>query len=200
MSSRDWNTIGAGDRSPGWMRWAILPPLIPLAALVCLQFGPHPARRLYGFLIFGAGLAGLIVGIMRAIWYGSRPSDIPASMVKTALAVAWLMSLVFTAVGLSEALSVPPWAIAGAIPIAAVAVLVYIARQSQADDAADGTPDPCWSMGGVYYNPKDPALLVRARVGYGYTVNMANPRAYRFLVGFFGGIAVLVGFLLWSLR
>jgi hypothetical protein len=205
MSSRDWNTIGAGDRSPAWMRWAILPPIIPLTALAWIRFG-HPAvtrtsRPFYGFLIFGAGLATLIVGMMLAIWHGSQRAALPPPMVKIPMAVAWLVSVIFTAVGLSQVLPIPPWSIPAVIPMVAIAVIIYIARtQSELDGAADSTPDECWSGSGVYYNPQDPAMLVRARIGYGYTLNMANPWAYRIIIGFVGGVAILVGFLILSLR
>jgi uncharacterized membrane protein len=37
-------------------------------------------------------------------------------------------------------------------------------------------------------------------VGYGYTLNMANRWAYRIMIGFFVGIALLVGFLIWALQ
>ena len=78
--------------------------------------------------------------------------------------------------------------------------MYLIKSQAGADDAPDTTPNECWSLGGVYSNPKDPALFVRARVGYGYTFNRANPWSYRVMIAFFAGIALLVGFLILSLR
>ena len=66
--------------------------------------------------------------------------------------------------------------------------------------AANPTPDECWSLGGIYYNPKDPSMFVPARIGYGYVLNFVNPWSYRIMIGFFGGVAVLIGFLFWALR
>jgi uncharacterized membrane protein len=53
---------------------------------------------------------------------------------------------------------------------------------------------------GIYSNPKDPAMFVSARLGYGYVLNMANPWSHRIMIAFFAGIAALIGFLLWALR
>ncbi len=47
--------------------------------------------------------------------------------------------------------------------------------------AADRTPDECWKWGLFYYNPEDPALLVKKRVGIGWTINFAHRGAWIFL-------------------
>jgi hypothetical protein len=47
---------------------------------------------------------------------------------------------------------------------------------------SDGTPDECWKLGQIYYNPNDPALLVEKRFGVGYTINFGN-RASWLLIG-----------------
>ncbi|HMF56947.1 MAG TPA: DUF1648 domain-containing protein [Pyrinomonadaceae bacterium] len=50
---------------------------------------------------------------------------------------------------------------------------VYVQRSS---DAAH------WYAGGLlYFNPQDPALVVEKLAGFGYTLNMANKRAYVYL-------------------
>ena len=48
------------------------------------------------------------------------------------------------------------------------------------DDApvGDRTPDACWKLGLIYYNPNDPAVLVEKRFGVGWTLNFANPRSW----------------------
>ena len=205
MSSRDWSTIGTGGRSPRWVRWALLPPILPLAAFLWLCFG-HPAvtarsHHLYGFLIFGAGLSALITGMMTAIWYGSQRSMVSELIAKMAIAIASVLSVIFTAIGLSGALRITPWWIPAGIPIAAIGLVIFLARkQSELEQTAGPTPDECWSLNGIYYNPSDPSLFVPARVGYGMTLNMGHRWARRILFGFFGGIALLAGFLVWSLR
>jgi protein-S-isoprenylcysteine O-methyltransferase Ste14 len=215
MSSRDWSTIGAHAALPRWARWAIPPLLIPLAGIawliirwndIPLRYG-HPLitrtpLHVFGFLIFAEGLASLLVGMVLAIWCGSnrRPGS-QTPMEKVPLAMAYLLSLVFTAVGMAPVADIPAWLVPACVPLAALATIVYVVRgQGEADDVPDTTPDDCWSSAGVYRNPNDPSLFVRARVGYGYTFNMANPWAHRIIIGFFAGIALLVGFLIWALR
>jgi len=39
---------------------------------------------------------------------------------------------------------------------------------------SDGTPDDCWKLGQIYYNPSDPAIIVAKRFGFGYTLNFGN--------------------------
>ena len=38
----------------------------------------------------------------------------------------------------------------------------------------DRTPDSCWKLGMIYFNPADPSLFVAKRFGVGYTVNLGN--------------------------
>jgi uncharacterized membrane protein len=87
------------------------------------------------------------------------------------------------------------------IPMAAIGVLIYVASQdSEPDHSVDDTPEMCWHWGGIYNNPQDPSLFVRARVGTGYTLNMGHRWSYGIMIGLPGGILALAGFLLWSQR
>lgn len=55
------------------------------------------------------------------------------------------------------------------------------AEESKVADTApvgDRTPDECWKLGVFYVNRNDPALFVEKRFGIGWTVNLANPRAW----------------------
>jgi uncharacterized membrane protein len=212
MSARDWSTIGAGPSLPRWIRWAIPPLLIPLAAVawiathwdrIPLRYATHfgadgrpdgwttrTSLHVYGVPIFAEGLAGLLVALVVCTWYGSRRPAAASPMEKIPLAVAYLLSVVFTAVGLAPVAQVPVWPLAAASPLLALAMIVYAVRaQGQPDDAGAAAPDP-----------QEPALFVRARVGYSYTLNMANRWSYAFVIGLFGGIALLTGFLIWSQR
>jgi hypothetical protein len=47
----------------------------------------------------------------------------------------------------------------------------------------DATPDRAWKVGGLwYFNPRDPALWVENRVGFGYTLNIGNWRAWLLMI------------------
>ena len=47
--------------------------------------------------------------------------------------------------------------------------------------AGDRTPDACWKLGLIYFNPADPAFLVEKRFGIGYTMNFGNPWSWALL-------------------
>jgi hypothetical protein len=60
--------------------------------------------------------------------------------------------------------------------------------QGQPVVIGDRTPDECWKIGLLYYNPNDPAVFVEKRFMAGWTVNMGNPRSWLVL----GGIVIFI--------
>jgi uncharacterized membrane protein len=69
--------------------------------------------------------------------------------------------------------------------VIAIVMLVRVRREAydpgaiEPDQAVgppegDHTPDRCWKLGILYFNPDDPALFVEKRFGIGYTVNFGN--------------------------
>jgi Family of unknown function (DUF5808) len=56
----------------------------------------------------------------------------------------------------------------------------------------DRTPDECWTWGLFYHNPNDPALLVEARCGPGYTLNFGRPIVWVLTAMFAVGISLPV--------
>jgi uncharacterized membrane protein len=59
-----------------------------------------------------------------------------------------------------------------------------VAPAARQDVHGDATPDRAWKVGGLwYFNPRDPAMWVEARVGLGYTLNMGNARAWLLIGG-----------------
>lgn len=53
----------------------------------------------------------------------------------------------------------------------------------------DRTPDRCWLWGMFYHNPNDPALMVQARSGPGYTLNFGRPMAWVIAFFFVAGLS-----------
>jgi uncharacterized membrane protein len=47
-----------------------------------------------------------------------------------------------------------------------------------APPVGDRTPDECWKLGLLYFNPNDPALFVEKRFGVGWTLNFANAKSW----------------------
>lgn len=43
--------------------------------------------------------------------------------------------------------------------------------------------DAYWKLGGLYFNPQDPAIFVEKRYGIGWTINVANKKAWFILLG-----------------
>ncbi len=64
-------------------------------------------------------------------------------------------------------------------PLLAIAVVAYSLKiSSDPSFPVDQTPDSCWWLSSIYYNPADPALFVQKRIGAGYTLNFANPMSW----------------------
>jgi uncharacterized membrane protein len=59
-----------------------------------------------------------------------------------------------------------------------------VAPAARQEVHGDATPDYAWKAGGLlYFNPRDPAIWVEKRIGFGYTLNMGNPRAWLLIAG-----------------
>lgn len=97
------------------------------------------------------------------------------------VAVGWAFSALFGVLALNpylsggDALVIPMWLIPAAILVVAASFLWPIVRICQEPGSgSDGTPDECWKLGQIYYNPDDPAMMVEKRFGVGYTINLGN--------------------------
>jgi uncharacterized membrane protein len=55
-------------------------------------------------------------------------------------------------------------------------------RLAESPPEGDRTPDTCWKLGQVYYNPGDAAIWVEKRAGVGYTLNFGRPSAWLILL------------------
>ena len=82
-----------------------------------------------------------------------------------------------------------------------LAMLVWAYRSnSDPDTPMEATPDECWTLGGIYKNPSDPAIFVQKQVGFGYTINFGNVWSYVVLGGFTLGAIGLAAWLRWAIR
>jgi uncharacterized membrane protein len=208
---------------PGWFFWALPPLAAPLAAMAWLRahWDAIPARyvahhgsgnwpggwatrtplHVMGPLIFGLGLTALMLMVALVTHYGTRKTSSRASMTGVFLTVMYLIGFVFTAVGLDPLVKIPLGPVGVVVPLVSIGLLVYVYRKnSEPDDQPDETPAECWSLAGIYNNPRDPALFVAKREGFGSTLNFGNPWAKWFMIGLLGGIAALSAFLFWAER
>jgi uncharacterized membrane protein len=68
------------------------------------------------------------------------------------------------------------------------------AGPAAAEGVADRDDDRFWKLGVAYVNKDDPAVVVAARFGIGWTLNWANPRAWLLIAGILAvpaGLAVI---------
>ncbi len=228
MSANSARTSGVDEPRedeglPVWFLWALPPLAAPLAAMawLCAHWDAIPARfvvhhgrgyrpdgwvtrtplHVMGPLIFGAGLAVLMLVVALTTYYGTRKTARRAPMIGVFFTVMYLVSFIFTEVGLAPLVEIPMWPAVVLAPMVAIGLLIYIYRKN-AEPAGqpDETPAECWNWGGIYNNPRDPAIFVAKREGFGYTLNFGNPRAIMFLAGLIGGVAALTAFLFWAER
>jgi len=97
------------------------------------------------------------------------------------VAMGWALAALFAVLALNpylssgDALVVPAWLLVTAMLVVTAGFVWPIIRISQEPGSgSDGTPDECWKLGQIYYNPNDPALMVEKRFGVGYTINFGN--------------------------
>jgi uncharacterized membrane protein len=179
------------------VHWAQIPDKFPVHWGVNGQPNGWSVRTpmgVYGPLLFGAAL---VVGMSVLAYTSSHAarrlpvpagapalSDFPHRVAVLLLGVEYFIAAMFSLVGLLPLMGGPG---AVSIVILTVAILVsavFLSRwMSQGcdpwpDAAGDGTPDACWKLGLVYFNPDDPALFVEKRIGIGYTINFARGAAW----------------------
>ena len=84
--------------------------------------------------------------------------------------------------------------LAGLVGLLVTAVAAGRARARTAAEVpgTDRDDDRYWKGGVVYVNRDDPAVVVSARVAFGWTVNLGNPTAWLLIVGFLAVPAGLV--------
>jgi len=108
-------------------------------------------------------------------------SDFRRANLRMIVAMGWALAALFAVLALNpylssgDALVVPAWLLVTAMLVVTAGFVWPIIRISQEPGSgSDGTPDECWKLGQIYYNPNDPALMVEKRFGVGYTINFGN--------------------------
>lgn len=199
---------------PRWFLLAIPPFTSPLASALCLRahWDEIPARipthfsfigpdrlaekspqSVYAPLLISAGLMLMFLLLMLGTFYGARRTPQSSAIRKLLLAAIYLFALPFGGVGLNPLFQIPlVWRFLPSLALALLAIVwaVRMARDPRAPGEA--TPDDCWYLGSIYYNPDDPAVFVQKRMGFGYTFNFGNRWTWIVLGGFVAGLTVFV--------
>jgi uncharacterized membrane protein len=170
------------------------------------RWADRTGRTVYGPLIACAITTIVVLLLGQLILRGSPRARVPGTedwnarfrlaSLRLLVAATWGISLLFSIFAIAPTLDLAgarTWL--GLAPLALVAVLVpfiwQVVRISlEPNSGGDGTPDACWKLGQIYYNPDDPAIVVAKRFGVGYTINLAN-RAAWLLLGVLGALALV---------
>jgi len=185
------------EHLPRWILWALPPFLFPAAAGLWLRahwseipvrFPYHwnahgepnrwairSERAVYGPLLLCAAIILLILLISLAAFYGSRRSEQRLATIKLAVASMYCLSIVFVGVAVMPVVHVPIWLFVAPGVLFTIGAMAWQYKFLNAPSrGAEATPDACWHLGQIYYNPQDPALFVQNRLGLGYTANFGN--------------------------
>lgn len=198
---------------PAWTILAAFPFALPLATAVYLRahWDEIPARfpvhwgldgapngwatktvhGVYGPLLLGAGLSLLVLMLALAVFYGSRRGAMRNPTLAIMIGVLYLLNLAFSSAGLLPLLHLPAWVFVIPFLVFVAGALLWSFKVT-AEAAGEDTPDECWSLGGIYYNPRDPAVFVEKRIGIGYTVNFGNRLSWILLGIFAAGVLGLI--------
>jgi uncharacterized membrane protein len=198
----------AAGRPDGWAR----------KALVEILLLPAMTLVLGGFLVAMAAMMphakrGLRhPGTARSAEAGRRfRIAISRFLCAVAVAVTGVFALIHTGqvrTALGQAASLGPLVLivtAGMILLSLGGVIYLMTRYGQAGarieeaggaaggELTDGLADDrCWKWGLLYVNRDDPSIFVEKRFGFGYTINLGNPRAIAFFGGFFIVLIALI--------
>ena len=82
-----------------------------------------------GPLIFGEGLVALMLVVALITYYGMRKTAKSSSMAGVFLGVMYLMSFIFTGVGLAPLVDVPLMPVIILAPLVSIGFLIYISRK-----------------------------------------------------------------------
>jgi len=215
---------GWGMRFPRWALLALVPFAVLAACAVYLQLhwndipprfpvhwgsnGPNGWEGrtflgVYSVLIFGAGMAAVLIAVGLVTYRGSRGAVPGAILLKIFIAVACGLAVAFSGTSL-RAVGTPAQLLGVAVVVCIPGLIIFIvATAARAVAQPDAPPEDGWKSEalGIYYNPRDPALFVPKPAGgfsAGYTFNFANRLSWVILVGLIGGIGALIAFLVWA--
>ena len=152
------------------------------------------AEGVYWPLALAAGLVLMMATMGWVLARYSTASSVPAVKRMTLnilRAVCWLLAVMFSATALLPLIHQPEhtmlWMIAGMV-LAMVAIIAYailtLVHDRNFDKLQAATQESAWKFGMFYFNPRDAALFVPKRLGYGFTLNFARPAAWLVIAGF----------------
>ncbi len=188
------------------LRWEDIPQRFPIHWGFGGDANGWANRTFFG--VFGLSLIGflclllmvVLAGFMRNIGRNAPGDDerqraavLRHTIEVTTLLAAWMISLLMTATSVwlpFRHSQTQPLQLVVATVVALVLVLIItvavIMRAAKATarlPKRQEAPPELWKAGVFYYNPQDKRLWVEKRVGFGWTLNMANRASWWILIG-----------------
>ncbi len=182
-------------------RWDQLPERFPTYYLARGHPELYEAKSLqtvFGPLAIGAVILLLTMGSMFAVWRGTPTGPAAAGRFRQATLNAkavgvWLLTILVIHNSLSRFLDhplIPIWLMTAVLISVALSASWPLFRMSlQPGGGGEQLPASAWKLGILYYNPDDPAILVRRRFTIGYTLNFGNKVAWA-MVGLVAALVV----------
>lgn len=194
------------------LKWSAIPEsvIVSVGGDAGATTGPRNLLTVFGLPLTMAVTAALCHAIMglgllirRLPGHRGRVRSINRFLLGVIWAIAFVGAYDSLAVLYGERWITGPVGIAVHLVTVAVVLLLPIwmlatGRFAPAGEPAQGdrSPDMCWKLGLIYFNPDDPTLWVEKRFGVGYTVNFARPSAWILIGATLGLTAVVV---IWAL-
>jgi uncharacterized membrane protein len=163
------------------------------------RFAEKSFRSVYGTLILGFSTLLMSYAPMLAAIFGTRRGGgelaVLRSFIYSMMGIQCGVALLLAVIGLQPLLSSPenpplPLPLLLGLPILVVGMATMAMwRSGNREELSDPTPEECWYAGRYYCNPDDAALMVRNRLGVGYSPNFGNRTvqiALPLLLGQFG--------------
>lgn len=140
------------------------------------------SHHVYGMMIYSELCALAQLGMIFAVWYGSRRTLYTRMTLGICVAMGYYLVLVVALVPFKYLYGIDLKHYAAAPILLMLAVLIYFRHKiAGLDSSPDPTPAECWKAGIIYFNRDDSAIFVEKRSGFGYTFNFANPLAWAVL-------------------
>lgn len=198
------------DHLPRWFSLALPPFAAPAAAAAYLRahwaeiperFPTHygvngpdrwadkTSQAVFEPLLFSSGMMLLLLLLSLAMFFGSRRTPQRVVILKIMVGGMYLFAFLFCALSLEPLLGISlVWLFLPTLVFVVVAIAWAFRTVRNPDAPGEATPDNCWILGSIYYNPQDPAIFVQKRIGFGYTFNFGNRWCWIVLGGFAAGM------------
>ncbi len=149
----------------------------------------------YRPLFIGSGIDAWMMVILVATYRGARNTTQRFVAGVNLVGASYISAVVFSTVAMFPLHVLPAWTLLLAVFVPLPVLLVWSYRRTKFG-TSETTPEGKWMAPGMYYNASDAAMFVERKIGFGYTVNLANPRGIVIALGLLVSFGLLLRLLL----